>query len=148
MKKILGLVILMAAVSFAGCGGGGGTTPLPPTVDLTGTWQVTEEITSAQGCDVVGEVSTWTAEVVQSGNNITVTITAGDNVGATFTGIISGNTINWTGSYPTAGGTTNVTGSNVTATDTTLSGTANWTWSDGYDSCSGQTSVTGTKLIY
>lgn len=145
MKRILGIAILLAAVSFAGCGGGGNTL-VAPTVDLTGTWEITETITQADGCDVVGDVSIWTADVVQTGNNITVTVTAGDNVGEVFTGTISGNTINWSGSYPTAGGTTNVTSTNVTATDTSLSGTANWNWSDGFDSCSGQTNLTGAKL--
>lgn len=146
MKKILGAAVVLAVVSMWGCGGGGSTAA--PTVDLTGSWEVTETISAADGvCSgSLGDVSVWTASVVQSGSDATVTITSGDNVGAVFHGTISGDKIDWSGSYPTAGGTTTVTGSDVTATNTTLSGTATWEWSDGVDSCSGATNVSGAKI--
>jgi hypothetical protein len=145
MKKILGTAVLLAVVSMWGCGGG---STEAPTVDLTGDWEVTETIKTADGiCSGnVGEVSVWTASVVQNGNDVTVTITSGANVGAVFTGTVSGNKIDWSGSYPTSGGTTTVTGSDVTATNTSLSGTASWDWSDSTDSCSGTTSVNGAKI--
>jgi hypothetical protein len=137
--------LLLPAMFTLGCGGS--TTLQDPTVNLTGTWTITETITSANSvCSgEVGEIDVWTANVVQNGNDLTVTVTSGSLTGATFTGTISGDNIDWSGSYPDSGGTTNVTSTDLTATNTTLSGTASWTWSDGADSCSGQTQIAGVK---
>jgi len=147
MKRVSGLMVLAAVAIFAlyGCGGGGSSLS-PPTVNITGDWDVTETITESSGvCDPPGTTSHWSASAVQSGNDVTVTITSGDLVGAVFTGTISGDKLNWTGSYPNSGGTLTVESSDVTATNTTLSGTTNWSWSDGKLSCSGRTQITGTK---
>ncbi len=145
MKARCWWVLALFVLTMSACGGGGGDQPA--TVDLTGSWEVTETIIEADGvcADNIGDSFTWTADVVQTGNSATVTITAGDNVGTVFTGTISGDQIDWQGSYPTAGGTTTVTGSNVTATNTSLLGTADWEWTDGLNSCSGQTRMTGNK---
>lgn len=143
----LGIIGLAMLVFTYGCGGS--TSLLPPTVDLTGTWFISEIITSANSVcsDTVGNTDSYTVTVVQNGNELTVVL--GDDAelpsGTTFTGTISGNQINWSGSYPTAGGTTTVNNTDITANDSTMSGTANWSWSDGTDSCQGTTSVSGTR---
>lgn len=143
--RAVGWVLPIFMLFAAGCGGGGSDTPA--TVDLTGSWEVTETITEADGvcADNLGDTFTWSADVVQTGNSATVTITGGDNVGTVFTGTISGSTIDWQGTYPTAGGTTTVTGSNVEATNTSLVGTASWEWSDSDNSCTGTTRLSGNK---
>jgi hypothetical protein len=136
-------ILPLLMLSAAGCGGGGGGAPA--TVNLTGTWDVNETILTAQGCNVVGDTASWSADVVQTGNDVTVTITSGENVGSVFHGTISGDQIDWQGSYSTGGGTTTVTGSDVTATNTSLSGTSTWEWSGEGETCSGTTRVTGSK---
>ncbi|MFA4875760.1 MAG: hypothetical protein WC956_00390 [bacterium] len=144
---VIWFMIPVLLLFVSGCGGGGTETA---TVDVTGSWNVTETITESSGiCAVnvpVGTVSIWSADAVQNGNNVTVTITAGDNVGSTFTGTISGNQVDWHGTYSGGGGTVTITGTDVTATSTTFSGSSSWEWTDGNDSCSGQTTVTGNKV--
>jgi len=140
-------VVALFLTILSGCGGGSAEL-IAAAVNLTGSWDVSELITTASGiCSyrVDDPPDTWSADVVQSGNNVTVTITSGDNVGTEFTGTISGDKINWKGSYPTSGGTTTVKETDVTATDTSFTGTANWDWTDGTDSCSGTTKLTGYK---
>ncbi len=149
MKRTYVLVIAIAALLFtASCGGS--TALQEPTVFLTGTWDISELITEASGVcsDSVGNTSSYTLNVVQDGNELTITVgnDAPENAGAVFTGTVSGDHINWSGSYPTSGGTTEVTSTDITATNTEFSGTANWKWSDGYDSCSGKTQVVGYKI--
>lgn len=150
MKKSYVVVVAIMALFFAASCGGGSSSLEPATVDLTGTWEISELITEASGvCSgVVGDMSTYTLTAVQDGNDLTVTVgnDALENAGAVFTGTVSGDHINWSGSYPTNGGTTEVTSTDITATNTELSGTGNWNWSDGDDSCSGKTQVTGYKL--
>lgn len=145
--RIPALFIFLLAASCA-TGTGGGTAP-GALVDVTGTWEITETITEASElCEpYINETSTWTADAVQIVNNVTVTVTEGENVGTAFEGVVSGFKIDWKGSYPTSDGTTTVTGTDITVYDgTTLRGTANWEWSDGVDSCDGKTEVTGEKI--
>ncbi len=148
-KKALYSVLCIFPVlllSLSACGGGGGTET--PAANVTGSWHVTETITEASGicAQNIGTVSTWTGDAVQTGNNITVTVTSGDIAGATFAGTISGDHVDWQGTYPGSGGTVTITGTDVTVANTSFSGTSNWEWTDGVDSCSGQTNVTGTKV--
>lgn len=142
------MVSLIALVFVASCGGSQAL--VDATVDLTGSWDFSELITEASGvCSgVVNDFTSYTLIADQNGNDITVTVgnDAPENAGSVFTGTVSGDRINWSGSYPTNGGITEVTSTNITATDSELSGTANWTWSDGYDSCSGKTQVQGYKI--
>lgn len=149
IKRIHTLVISLIAMMFvASCGGSQAL--VEAAVQLTGTWELGELITQASGVcsDSVGDTSSYTIEVVQNGNDLTVTVgnDAPENAGAVFTGVVSGDKIDWSGSYPTSGGTTDVTGTNITATDNEFNGTANWNWSGGGDSCSGTTQVTGYRL--
>lgn len=143
--SFIALGIMLATLS---CGGGGDNV-VTPTVSLSGTWSITETVTSGSGvcADDVGDMRTYTLTVVQSGNNLTATLSGtGTSLdGTVFTGTVSGDQVNWSGSFPEEGGTTTVSDTSITATDTTLSGSADWQWSDGMDSCTGTTSVTGVK---
>jgi hypothetical protein len=149
MKRLVIVTVMFAAIAITGCGGGGDSLQ-PPKVDLTGIWEISETITQANSvcAEALGETSTYTLEAVQNGNNLTVTVgdDAPENPGTVFTGTVSGDQINWSGSYPTSGGTTNITGTNITANNSEFSGTANWTWSGDGESCEGQTQVQGYKM--
>ncbi len=108
------------------------------TLDVSGTWTVTENVS---GC---GETYTdsFTMTVTQDGTDLTVV--TGDG---TFSGSITGNTITWTGSYPEEGGTTTITSLSVTldASGEGGTGTVEWSWSDGTETCSGTTALTLAK---
>ncbi|MBN1282273.1 MAG: hypothetical protein JXA24_00690 [Proteobacteria bacterium] len=144
--RALGALIPMVFVFVSGYGGGG---TQPATVDLTGSWNIVETIIQATGVCAgnIGRVSNWSCDAVQTGNDVDVTVTAGDNVGSVFSGTVSGNEIDWQGEYASDGGTVTVTGTDITATDTTFEGTSDWEWTDGDDSCSGKTQVAGTKVL-
>ncbi len=126
---------------LAACGGGGGGgDPQPPEVDLSGSWEITEVVSSSTNqCDD-GPQAPYTVQVDQDGNGLTVTAPAGR-----FTGTISGRTVSWTGSYPEDGGTTTIRSMSLQATATSLTGSASWSWTDGTVSCSGTTQVSGRK---
>ena len=64
-------------------------------------------------------------------------ITLLTSVGSEFSGTVSGDIVEWTGSYDERGGTTTFTSLSVTVSGNTASGNAAWTWSDGTDSCNG-----------
>jgi len=74
--KRLALLAVIAVFLLVGCGGGGGDSsgnaPIPPTVDVTGTWDVS--ITSTGG-NQVSPGSHWTAVItsVQSGSSVSGT---------------------------------------------------------------------------
>jgi hypothetical protein len=133
-------IALLGACS--GGGGSGGAAPAAPIAQISGTWRITEEITTASGpcAGEVGNRASYDLSVSQNGNNITVVSPAG-----TFSGTLNGNRIEWRGSYPEDGGTTTITSMNVTYTATSLAGTTNWTWSNGSSSCSGTTRVDGSR---
>ena len=133
----LGLVM---AFSLTACGGGDDPPSLqPPDFDLSGTWIVKETILSATSVcvDEEGETSSYEITVKQEGNSLTVTTPAG-----TFSGTISGDKVQWSGSYPDDGGTTTIAGMELTASSKSkLGGNTEWTWTDGNFSCSGTTQV-------
>ncbi len=146
-KIYVSLILFVMSVGFIGCGGS--KTLVEATVDLTGTWTITEMISEASSVcsDNVGNIDTYTLEAWQDENDLTVTVgdDAQENAGETFYGTVSGDEVEWTGSYPTSGGTTTINSMNVKATDTSFSGTVNWSWTDGSDSCTGKTQVQGYK---
>lgn len=131
------------------CGSGGGEDCEDSTVDISGTWTITETTsTSSSFCaGDDGVTRTITVTVVQSGSNITVTVGSdgGELAGAVFSGSICADISDWSGSYEDDGGTTTVTGADITATDTSFTGTTTWTFTDGTNSCTGTTTLTGTR---
>lgn len=140
------LGIFLVAVPSIGCGGGGGTSPAsdcaPPTVDLTGTWEITEE----QPSNTCGEpvpppdIDTWV--VTQVGNTLTAT-----GSGGTRTFQICGNQVVVPGrTFPEDGGTTTVPTYIATFTNpTTWTGMGTWSWTNGVTSCTGTTKITAVR---
>lgn len=140
-------LILLATVLTAGCNSSdsspAATEVLPASIDMNGTWQISETPISSN-CAVPPDPLQYQLAAVQNGSSLTVT----DQYGNVFTGTVSANKISWTGSYPDEGGTTAITGMDVTvsADSATLNGTASWLWSDSTSSCSGSTAITGAKI--
>jgi hypothetical protein len=91
---------------------GGAPQQEAPTVDLTGTWLVLEEIVAADGgCSgSIGERDSYSLHAFPSGNTMRVEAPAGQ-----FTGTVSSNRIQWTGSYNDDGGRVTITRMDVTA---------------------------------
>jgi hypothetical protein len=148
MKKGKILAVAMGILLIAGCGS---TKELiEALVSMTGTWQIVETITEASGvcAGSIGDVDTYTIEVDQDGNDLTVTVgnDGGQAAGEVFTGTVSGDEVDWTGSFPSDGGITTVKSTDITASNTSLNGTANWEWTDGSDTCTGKTQIAGTKI--
>lgn len=100
-----------------GCGGGGGTSGGPSTVDITGSWNIFHTENGIEiGPDGLG-VSTQTGESITG--EITWTSPRTATVFATYTGTISG--LDITLSWTQAGTTTTLTGT-VSADGTKMSG--------------------------
>lgn len=143
------LFALVLGACSSGSGGSGDATtppqPVPPDPNsLTGTWSVSETITSATGACAgeVGNTDSYVLAVVQQGGSLQVT----DQQGNVFQGSLVGQAVQWTGSFPDDGGTTTITAMNVTATNNnSLSGQVFWTWTDGATTCTGTTQITATK---
>ena len=139
-QMVVGLLLISIAI---GCGGGGGDDgggALPPTVDLTGTWDAL--ITAIGGTsEPIG--SQWTAviTVIQSGSTVSGTFsTSGGNVGQ-LSGSISGADASFTVNQgPPCVGTFNGFGM-VNATSDQMNGTYSGT------ACTGtlQASITASK---
>jgi len=145
MSKFMFVVVAGCALGgLVACGGSsGGGGPEAPTVNVTGRWSTAETVdASACGEGVYVEDDTYAA--LQNGAVLQVEPSSS---GLTFVGLVSGNTLVWSGSYPDSGGTTTITSLAMTVdvSQTGFSGTANWTWSDGVRSCTGSTFVVGTR---
>lgn len=158
MKKtelsLLMLMMMMTVVlSLAACGGGGDDSSLPTsgnsgsdtggtttgeTIAVAGTWQITETLLS-NSCSpgFTSSTETYPLIIVQQGSNLTANV---------FTGTISGNNINWSGTVSSTGSpivtTMNLT---VSADGKNLSGNSVWNWTNGSTSCQGTTSLTGVR---
>lgn len=132
---------LAALPPLVGCGTD--ETGAPPAYNVSGQWDVSESMVDCD-CPNCSPNPPYVLDVTQSGGSLTVDEA---NLGMTFTGALSGDHINWSGSYPKDGGTTNVHGTDITVTDggARFSGTASWTWSGQGVSCSGTTRVTGQR---
>lgn len=141
--------------SGGGGGGGGGTT-----VDVSGTWNYTLDVTVANGVCAGEEFEDdppptgtgpemGSATVVQSGTTVTATSFWGSDDGMThdLTGTISGSTVTVTGTYPEDGGmTTRTLILTANTAVTMMTGVEEWTWTDGVDTCAdGEATVTATK---
>jgi len=140
MTKTTKLFLVTGLLTLAACSSE--DAPAPPIGDISGLWQVNEinESTTAQ-CNTS---DSYTATVVQIDSAVSADTPDGE-----FTGTISGNTVNWSGSYAERGGTTTVTSTVITIADTcnTFTWDANWTWTDGTTSCTGTSTATGDRII-
>jgi len=146
--RILVLVALfalgLAGILASGGGGGGDGNGEDPIGNVEGTWTITETITNATGvcAESIGSTDSYQLEASQNGNELTVV-----TPGGTFTGTLSGDQIEWSGSYPEEGGTTTINSMDVTvaADCNSISGSTTWSWSGQGESCTGTTSVSGTR---
>ena len=127
-------------IGLVGCGGS--DPKPPPTVNLTGSWTVTE--IPDDNCFGDPPVAAYQLNAVQNGSSVTVT----DSRGRSYTGTLSGSQLiaNVPFSYEEDGGTTTVSQLtiNVQSSDR-LSGNSTWSWSDGFESCNGRSSFQATK---
>ena len=152
MKTIKVYVIILvsaAAIAMtATCGSSGGgsnnnacTASGTCSVNVTGTWSTTEQVSASACGSAHTDYNSYT--VSQTGCNVVVSASGA----GPFNGSVNGSQICWTGSYSQNGGTTTITSLNLTvdASGTSFQGTSHWTWSDGNTSCSGTTQVYGTK---
>jgi hypothetical protein len=114
-----------------------------PALNLSGTWSISETTTSASEDCVkeIGESFQYTANVVQFGNSVTVSAS-----GVLLVGVLSGDILSLSGSYPEDGGTTTVISTSLTFTANAFSGQSNWSWADDRFSCVGTSFWTGTRL--
>ena len=135
------LLLLSFAMVLTNCGdddgGDGPTVCNDPTVDVNGTWAITEN----EKPNTCGDgLESFNLHAVQSGKNVTVT----DDYSNEFSGTVCGNVLSYSGSYPDEGGTTTIS-LTATVSGNSVSGSATWSWTDGYDDCSGTTVFTGAK---
>lgn len=155
------VTLLVVALALGGCGAGGGEaggttsggdvgggTPggaSPPLADLTGKWNVTERGVSNCPGQATYENPPAEVSIAQRGNALAVVTRSG-----TFDGTIDGNTAGWTGSFPSANGTTTITAMTLTiATNgNAFSGSANWVWADATSNCSGTSqSINAARIL-
>lgn len=136
------LIILYIGCNGGSSGGGDQNTNPEEAADVSGTWQIHEDINDS-AC--VGEPHTstdnYTITVTQSGKSITVT----DEDGNHYSGTVNGSTLSWTGSIVEQTGTSTITSMSLTISGNTISGTANWNWNGLAGPCSGTTEVSGTR---
>lgn len=115
-------------------------------LDLTGQWALSFETTAASAyCfEDIGEQSNHVADTTQVGDAVTLTIAG---LG-TFSGTLTGNVLNITGTIFEPGGTTTITGSDIVvdASGDQLSGSLFWSYVDGGGSCTAVDTVFGTRL--
>jgi hypothetical protein len=138
------LVLVMGFALLTACGGGGGgggdTTP----VDVSGTWNIIEQIDDTQ-CGGTGDTDQYSVTVTQTGSSITVVSADG-----TFNGSVNGNTLSWTGQYYNSADAVwvTITSMSLTINGNSLSGSASWQARDtqgGPVLCIGTTAVSGTR---
>lgn len=147
IRGVVGLSVAVA-IGLSGCGGGGGggggddgggsDTPTTVQADVSGDWNVTENITSS--CPDDARYNQYGIKVTQSGAKLTVLVS-----GLSFAGTIDGNTIGWKGSYPQDGGTTTINTMTLTLAGdgNSINGTDAWSWvsGNGAEKCSGTTQI-------
>jgi len=141
-KQNTKLFLLAGFVALTACSGSSDDSPAPPIGDISGQWQV-NEINQSTTPQCVSSPS-YFMDVTQIDNAVSADTQDGE-----FDGTISGNIVNWTGSYPERGGITTVTSMTLTvaASCNTFTSEAAWTWTDGFSSCSGTSTATGDRVI-
>ena len=144
MSRIAQLVVGLLFICFAiGCGGGGGdggVGALPPTVDVTGTW---DAMMTATGGTSVPVGSQWIVvlTVIQSGSTVSGTFSSSNGGSGQVSGSVSGDDFSFTANQgPPCVGTFNGFGM-VNATGNQVNGTYSGA------ECNGtlQSSFTGSK---
>jgi hypothetical protein len=106
--------------------------------DVSDSWSISETV-NANACGEGTYTDSYALTITQSGSQLSVQSSIG-----THTGTVSGNQLNWSGSYFEDGGTTS-TSISATFSGNSLSGSSSWTWSGGGEFCSGTSSFTGTR---
>jgi len=97
--KRLALLAAIAVFVLIGCGGGGGDSsgnaPIPPTIDVTGTWDTSMTVTGGTQGPVGFH---WTAvfTVIQSGASVSGTGITSSNTGGQVSGSVSGDDLDFT----------------------------------------------------
>ena len=145
--KVLALFVAVSFMTACSSGGGGGDSPVDPTVcdNIVGTYSVVETVGSNTCGEPVG--STWdsyTVSITQDGCRLSVeNLTDGGTSSGTIN--VSTVTIDAPPSYPYAGGT--VTNGTITMTsyESYATGGYNASWTGPSPSCTASISITSTK---
>jgi hypothetical protein len=99
MKRVAGLAMI-AAFMLAGCGGGGegGVTPapIPPTVEVTGTWDASMTVIGGDTTVPVGYHWTGVLTVIQSGSAVSGTFSTSVGGVGQISGTVSGDEASFT----------------------------------------------------
>lgn len=103
-----------------------------PPEDVSGEWFSRTEV-NAVNCGLGEFIDAQAFVITQNEADISVLASTGD----TFTGTVSGDIVEWSGSYDERGGTTTFTSLTLIASGDSVAGDASWTWTDGTDSCNG-----------
>jgi hypothetical protein len=141
------LTVLAFSATIVGCSNNDGSHPIMPVIevvqpppppapvkpmDVAGIWFSRIE-NNAVNCGNGVLIDAKILEVTQDESSITLLTSTGD----TLSGLVNGDIIEWTGSYPEHGGTTTYTSASLVVSADAAAGNAAWTWSDGTDSCNG-----------
>jgi hypothetical protein len=108
--------------------------------NVEGTWWITDTI-DASDCGEDTQYDSYQATIDQSDCNLTVAIGRDS-----FSGIINGSAVSWSGSYATDSGTITINSMVLNKSDNKLSGSSNWTLSDGQETCTGSTGMSATRI--
>lgn len=153
--KFAVLAVGCSVLVLGGCGAGGGSSGngdatgvgsnrATPVANLSGNWSVTESGISDCTGRATYALDPYVISITQSGNDLTVVAPHG-----TFEGVIDGDKVFWTGSYPSDSGRTtiNAIALSVAASGNAISGSGTWTWADGTSTCSGTTQAFNAARI-
>lgn len=122
---------------------------LPPSIpppakpmEVAGTWFSRVE-NNAVNCGVGEYVDAKAVAISQDLDDISMLTSSGDR----FTGKVSGDIVEWTGSYPQWNGMTDYTSASLVFSGDSGAGNATWTWTDGSDSCNGTMAISFGRAV-
>ena len=145
-RRILAVCLSLCLPLVPACSSGS-SSPAPPAFDLSGTWAITEQITTASGgcvAGLVGQKATGSFQFFVAGNTLSVTELS---TGHTTSAHVSGNKASWSTAEVNGAITYREQGSG-TFTATTFNATTTWQTIDsssGGGVCSGASVITGLK---
>jgi len=140
VRYVFGLLMALAVLAFAACGGDEGECA-EPAADVTGEWRIdATPITDTCG----GSLAPYTFFITaaQEGNDVTSETPEGP-----MTGTICGDQLRLSGSWTEAGVAQTVNLELTVSIDgNSAEGSDTWTWADGTRSCGGSESLSATRV--
>ena len=111
-------------------------------MEVAGTWFSRVE-NNAVNCGAGQYVDAKAVVISQDLSDISMLTSSGDR----FTGKVSGDIVDWTGSFPERNGMTDYTSASLVFSGDSGAGNATWTWSDGADSCNGTMAISFGRTV-